>query len=168
MYLTHSLQWSELCKSRGDSTEPTTIDIDSFDGILVNRVKADESVQRVVQTDENGTLHDGTTTIRDAISSEHVPVRPTRPKNSSASMTSSRANSFMTRFMGGTCGDPRRVTIQTNAKKVNAVCYEDQSLKVFRKASSQVDAVESPLVQTVVQLPSQVSNMPGVLYSTAS
>lgn len=140
--------------SRGDSTESATIDIDSFDGILMNRVKTDQDVRRAVQVGESDALHGNTTTTttRAEISIAHAPIRPTRPKSSSASMSSSRTNSFSTRLMGEASGDPRRVAVQMSIEEGKAACKENESTNVLASSSRLIHAVENLTVQVDVHL----------------
>lgn len=132
----------------------------------MNRVKSSQDAR----SGESSRLNDGTSTSTcHAKLNEHAPVRPTRPKSSSASMTSSRTNSFVTRFMGGTCGDPRRVTIQTNATEVSVVSNEDESATVFQEEMCQVYTVERPSVDAGVHREaSTVASHPSSLHLVAA
>lgn len=99
------MQWSELCKSRGESASQTAIDIDAFDAILMNRASAsasNPSDQHLLLSTpaakplETTTDEDRTRTSVTEV--HHVPARPSRPRSSGSLPTSSRASGFAARI----------------------------------------------------------------------
>ncbi|KAF1332199.1 hypothetical protein FI667_g3912, partial [Globisporangium splendens] len=96
------LQWIERCKSRGETPDQSTIDIDAFDGIFANSVASKVTLSSDAKQSgrknailDNATSSGATTKIVEMIHS--IPTRPSRHRSSSVLPTTSWFSSLSSR-----------------------------------------------------------------------